>query len=107
MSNGIDCGIEQLALTDGSDPKPYSEDIIEYTIKYLSETYKTYKNSTTQDILHNLFGLVLFKLYNSTYPNGIANTQIKIVFLYYILYYYFQEKHILLELHKIILIVIQ
>jgi hypothetical protein len=75
MSNDINCGGEQLALTDGSDPKPCSEtseDIIEYTIKYLAESYKTYKRITTYDILHNLFGLVIFKLFNSTYPDGIA-----------------------------------
>lgn len=68
MSDGIDCAIDQLTLTDSVDPK--TEDIIYWTIMYLIKSYES--GTPTHDILVNLVGFSMFTIYNHTYPNGIA-----------------------------------
>ena len=61
----MDCAIDQLALTDSIEET--KEDIIDWTIKYLIESYKS--GTSTRDILVNLVGICMFTLYNHTYPN--------------------------------------
>ena len=68
MSNGMDCAIDQLALSASIEET--KEDIIDWTIKYLIKSYKSGKS--THDILKILLGMCMFTLYNHTYPNGIT-----------------------------------